>query len=92
MMQEDTLLQQLETLLQELSIKLRYENGNFLGGLCKIDEQKILIVNSKLSIEQKIKIITRELSQLNLENIFVIPVIREIIDESQRESNLILEV
>ena len=44
-----------------------------------------MIVNSKFTSEQKIRIIARELCQLDLDQVFIIPAIREIIDEAREE-------
>jgi len=85
-MQEDILLQQLESLLQDLSINLRYEKGDFQGGLCRVNGQKIFIINKKLPDERKIEIVAQELSRLDLDNVFIVPAVRKLIDEAMEES------
>ncbi|MBN1348863.1 hypothetical protein JXJ21_05595 [candidate division KSB1 bacterium] len=89
MMEEETVLQQLEAILKELSIALRYEKGRFQGGLCRLHGEEVFILNSKLSVDRKIRIIAKELSLLNLENVYILPAIREIIEEMQDESDLV---
>jgi len=74
-------LEHLEKLSQNLAIDLRYEKGDFKGGLCRVKDQRILIINSKLPDEEKIKIFLSELGQLDLQNTYVLPVIRELIEE-----------
>lgn len=87
-MEDDILLQQLESLIHDLSIKLRYEKGDFQGGLCKVNGEKIFIVNKKLPTERKIKIFAEDLSQLDLDNIFMVPAVRKIIDEVTEQSTV----
>lgn len=75
------ILGHLETLTENISVNLRYEKGDFKGGLCRVNDEKILIVNSRLSEDEKIKVVAKELSQLDLGNVYVLPAIREVIDE-----------
>lgn len=83
-MKPEELLNQLETLSQNMAIDLRYEKGDFKGGLCRVNEQKILIINSKLPDDEKIKIFTNELSQMDLDNIYVVPAVREVLEEQAK--------
>ena len=78
-MTQELILQGFETLINNLSIDLRYEKGDFTGGLCKIGPKDIFIINDKLSIDKKIQLIANELKRLNLEQIYIRPALREII-------------
>jgi len=82
-MKPQRILQGFENLIQNLSIDLRYEKGDFAGGLCRIPGKHILIVNSKLPTETKIKLIASELRALDLNHIYIRPVLRKIIDGEQ---------
>ena len=82
-MTQELILQGFESLIQNLSIDLRYERGDFKGGLCKIDDKNVLIVNNKLPIDKKINLMAVELNRLNLEQIYIRPALRNII-ESRR--------
>ncbi len=37
----------LERAIKELGYSIRYEKGNFLGGECRLKEDKVFIVNKK---------------------------------------------
>ena len=82
-MTNELILQGLETLIQNLSIDLRYEKGDFKGGLCKIKNQAVIIINDKLPIDKKIKIMAKELKLLNLEQIYIRPALRKVIEQEQ---------
>ena len=84
-MKTSEVLEHFEKLTQEMNIDLRYEKGDFKGGLCRVDEQQILIINSKLLEEEKIKIFANEFGHLDLNNVYVIPAIRELIDEQNKK-------
>ena len=79
-MKPQHILQNFENLINNLSIDLRYEKGDFIGGLCKVGNKEVLIVNNKLPIEGKIKLMARELNRLNLERIYIRPALRNIIE------------
>ncbi len=79
-MKPQNILQSFETLIHNLSIDLRYEKGDFTGGLCKVGNKEVLIVNNKLPIEGKINVMARELNRLNLEQIYIRPALRNIIE------------
>ncbi|OQX83027.1 hypothetical protein B6D60_11205 [candidate division KSB1 bacterium 4484_87] len=83
-MDQKYLLQAFEDLVQKLSIDLRYEKGDFSGGLCQMPNKTVLIINSKLPLEQKIRLIARELSHLKLNHIYIRPALRELIAEANR--------
>lgn len=79
------ILEGFETLARNLSIEIRYEKGNFQGGLCRIDGQPAFIINKDLSISQKIKVLAKELASFDLEGIYILPAIRAII-ETEKEA------
>ncbi|HDP99726.1 MAG TPA: hypothetical protein ENN22_11170 [bacterium] len=81
-MKRENLLQAFESLLSQLSIDLRYEKGDFSGGLCKMPDRNLIIINSNLPLEQKINLIASELCLLELNHIYIRPVLREIISKA----------
>ncbi|NOY78588.1 MAG: hypothetical protein GXO76_12030 [Calditrichaeota bacterium] len=70
------LLQEMEGLLEQLSIPVRYERGSFKGGLCRLNNDQIFIINKNLPLEQKLQIFREELERIDLEDIFIRPVLR----------------
>ena len=79
-MVEEEQLSQLENIVSQLGIHLRYEKGDFQGGICRIGEERVLIVNRALQPQQKIAIIAAELAQIDLAGVFIVPAIRELIE------------
>ena len=75
------LLQEMEGLVEQLSIPIRYEKGNFKGGLCRLNDDRIFIINKTLPLEQKLQIFREELVRINLEDIFIRPVLREYLEK-----------
>ena len=73
------ILQAFENLIQSLSIDLRYEKGDFAGGLCHLPGRSIFIINSKLPTENKIRLIASELRTMELNHIYIRPALRKVI-------------
>jgi len=82
-MNNEIILQELENICCKLGLNLRYEVGDFIGGLCRIDDEQLIIINKKLAIDKKIKLIAKEISTLNFEDIFILPAVKEIILENR---------
>ncbi|MDZ7262617.1 MAG: hypothetical protein ONB05_11000 [candidate division KSB1 bacterium] len=85
-MEEETILQQLEQLVQTLAIELRYEKGDFEGGLCRVNNHRVFIINATLPIHKKIKLLAGELGSLDLNQVFIRPALRKIIEEGGNSS------
>lgn len=83
-MKTEQLLSEIEKLAKELDIDLRYENGEFRGGLCVLNEQRLLIIHSKMKPEQKLRIIAREIATLDLSDHTLCPELRDLVDSVQK--------
>ena len=74
------MLEELTQTCQQLGYSIRYEKGDFAGGHCILKEQRLLVVNRRISIERKITTIARALGELGVEAIFVKPAVRSLIE------------
>lgn len=81
------ILSELEEIIERLGFRLRYEKGNFEGGYCLLKETSLFVINSKCDAERRISIICRNLDELGIENIFIKPHIREIIERELKKRN-----
>ena len=86
-MTQELILQGFENLIQNLSYGLRYENGDFIGGLCKFRNHGVFIINKSLPVDRKITLIAEELKRINLERVYIRPALREIIEKSKQGDN-----
>ena len=76
-MQDQEVLEQLEDLVFHLGLELRWEEGDFTGGICRLRGREIFLVNRSLPTLEKIRVLCRELSQTDLSRTFVVPALRE---------------
>jgi hypothetical protein len=80
------MLAELEDVASRLGYKVRYEKGNFEGGYCLLRDSKLLVVNSRNEIERRIIIVAKSLKLIGIDDLFVKPGVREIIErESSRK-------
>jgi recombinational DNA repair protein RecR len=85
-MQEEILLQHLEELAGKLEICVRCENismdeSSSTGGLCRVEGQYILILNSKADVQDKIQVMIRALQNFDLDEIYIKPAVRRLLDD-----------
>lgn len=90
-MDEETLLNQLEELAGKLGIKVRYgkigvEESHRPGRLCRLKGEYVLIIHSRLSIKEKIGMIAKTLKGLDTGDVYVLPIIRELLDQSAKRT------
>ena len=76
-MQNAELLSHLEGIVDQLGLELRWDEGDFTGGICRFGDRKILVMNRSLPTFEKIRLLCQNLSQADLSKIFVLPAIRE---------------
>jgi hypothetical protein len=80
------MLTELEEVADKLGFKIRYEKGNFEGGYCILKESRLLVVNSRNEVERRIIIVSKSLKEIGIDDIFVKPNVREVIEkESKRK-------
>jgi len=84
-MDDEVILNYLEELAERLEILVRDENINIddvssTGGLCRIEGQYVIILNSKASMKEKIQVMITALQQFDLRDMYIKPVIRELLD------------
>jgi hypothetical protein len=84
---DGVLLNQLEELAGKLGIEIRYGNiggdgSRRTGGLCRFNGKHVLIMHSHLTGKEKIGVIAKTLKGFETGDVYVIPVIRELLDKT----------
>lgn len=80
------LLEQLRDLLVRLEIDVR-DVRDVGGGICRVGSRRVLMANLEASPGRQIALLCRELSRLDLSQVFVLPAVRRRI-EAQRPSDV----
>lgn len=77
----ENILDDLKTLATQMGAKVRFERGDFKGGYCLIKKDKIIVINKLSNLQRKVITLTSALKELGIEEIFLSPKLREIIEE-----------
>ena len=80
-MKPNQLMEHFETLAEKLGLRIIQGKGDFKGGGCIIRQDKVIVLNKMIPIEQRLRILAREFSIMDLEGIFVVPVLRAYINQ-----------
>ncbi len=87
MKQNQTILknEKLLTLMEDAIIKagcnLTYDDVPQKGGLALVKGEKRFIINQFLSTQEKIDVISENLRKMDLGDIFLLPIVRNVIEE-----------
>ncbi len=82
-MKDTEVLSKLEEITQQLGLDLSWEDGDFTGGTCRLENRILFIINSSLPTFQKVEVLCRELSRFDLSKIFIRPDLRDRIQQSK---------
>ena len=97
-MDESTIIEQLEELIKSFGVHIRSEPikqdedlVKVFGGLCLLRGKYVLIINSKTTTMDRIKTLATALRHFDLDQIYLRPVLRELLDKipEQEQFNLI---
>ena len=80
-MTEEELLLEIEQAASEMGVHIRYEKGNFDGGYCILREEKIIVVNKKLSEIKRCSVIAQALGEYGIENVYMKPIVRTYVED-----------
>jgi hypothetical protein len=82
---KEDIINELTGLFEQIGFEVRIEKGMFKGGFCLLKEKKLFLMNKNLEQDKKINYLARNLSLLGIDDVFVKPNIREIIERETEE-------
>ena len=95
-MDESTIIDQLEELIERFGVKIRHEaiiqdedSIKVAGGLCLLNGEYILIINSKATIRDKINTLGMALKQFDHDKIYMRPILRELLDRIPEQRRVV---
>ena len=74
-----------EELAEKMSINIVQGKGDFIGGMCSVNDETYIVINKVKPIAQRLNVLGSEFSKLNLNNIFVPPALRNFIEDMQQD-------
>ncbi|MBT3299694.1 MAG: hypothetical protein HN657_06800 [Candidatus Marinimicrobia bacterium] len=80
-MKKKQLFEEFEMLSEKLGVKIIKGKGNFVGGTCHVNDEKVVVINKSKPIEQHLRILAISFLEWDLEGIFLVPALRAYIDK-----------
>ena len=74
---------ELEALLEKLGYSVVYGKGSFKEGTCLIEKEKKVVINDYTPPDLQVDFLVEVISQMDLSNVYILPAIRELIDDKQ---------
>lgn len=84
-MTDRDLRRELLALLPRLEIEVRFTSGEFEGGLIRLGDRRVLILNPAISYQKQADLICAVLRREDLSQLFVLPALRARIESRQPE-------
>ena len=75
------IVQDLKSLASQLGATVRFEKGDFKGGYCILHDSKVIVINKMTNLQRKAMILSAALKELGVDEIYLTPRLREIINE-----------
>ncbi len=77
----EEVIQELKDIAKQLGADVRFEKGDFKGGYCILKDSKVVVINKTANLQRKVMILSMALKELGIDQIYLTPKIREIVDE-----------
>ncbi len=77
-MDDSVIVGEFEKLAGQLGIEIRYTAGG-PSGLCTVKSSRVLFIDRNLDKKSRIDLFVREFKNLELESVFIVPLIRRLL-------------
>ena len=77
----EEIIQDLKSVASQLGASVRFEKGDFKGGYCLLKDIKVIVINKNANLQRKASILSVALKELGVDEIYLNPKLREMIDE-----------
>ena len=81
-MKPEKLVQHLSDAVRKVGFKVRVEEGNFRGGQCIFAEERLVILNRRMSQEERADMLAQVLATEDLDPVFLLPEVRAFVEKS----------
>ena len=83
-MKNKDLLDEFHLLAEKLEVKILKGKGDFLGGSCIVNNEKVIVINKSKPIEQRLNTLASCFNEYDLGGVFLIPALREYINSTYK--------
>jgi len=82
MKQIKQILSDLIEICNKLNITVRYEKTSARGGLCRVNDKYLIIIDKNASDEYKATVIANSIKKFQIENLHIKPKLRDFIENA----------
>ncbi len=86
------LAQLLSEALEKQGYRIRNEKGNFRGGRCIFEEERLVIMNKRFGDEERAEILARALARENLDALYLLPEVREYVERYSDSPRVVVDL
>jgi hypothetical protein len=92
-MKTEQLYEELCDLAKQLGVKIKRDKTAKTSGICLVDDEQILVLDTKLPKDKRAAVIATELKRANVDNKFIKPALRDFIDKQEvQEAEYVLVI
>lgn len=86
------LVQLLSEALEKQGYRFRNEKGNFRGGSCVFEAEKLVIINKRYGDEERAEILARALARMDIDALFLLPEVREFVEQYSDKRQIMVDL
>ena len=79
------LLEDFLSLGEKCDIKIIQDKGDFNGDNCLLFANNTIVINKHKPLDQRLHVLAKCFSQINLENVYIKPVLRDLIEQAKTD-------
>ena len=79
------LLEDFLSLGDKCDIKIIHDKGDFNGDNCLLFANNTIVINKHKPLDQRLHVLAKCFSQINLENVYIKPVLRDLIEQAKTD-------
>tara|TARA_Y100001970_G_scaffold288657_1_gene416601 strand:- start:45 stop:323 length:279 start_codon:yes stop_codon:yes gene_type:complete len=72
-------------LSDKLDVRIIHDKGDFHGDDCLLFANNVIVINKHKPLEQRVNVLAKCFSKMKIDNIYIKPVLRELIDKVESE-------
>ena len=74
-------MDEFNALAEKLDVKIMRGKGDFSGGSCVVNEEKVIVINNMKPIEQRLNTLASCFRDYDLEGLYIVPALRKFIND-----------
>lgn len=84
-MKQEQIYNHFEQLADKLNITILEGKGDFEGGFCTLNGDHFVVLNRGRPLEQRLRILATSFGDLDLEQQYIMPILRKFIDSNSTD-------